>query len=76
MIIMGRPMAETLHRGIGGSVITPIDPGYDEFRTLWNADIDKRPAAIVQCTSTEDVAAAIGHARVNAVTGPRASGCR
>ena len=65
MIIMGSPVAETLQRGIGGSVITPLDQGYDEARKLWNADIDKRPAAIVQCTSTEDVAAAIGHAREN-----------
>lgn len=48
---------------LGGDVITPGDPGYDEARALYNAMIDKRPAAIARCRSVADVIATIGSAR-------------
>lgn len=39
------------------------DPGYDQARTVWNAMVDRRPAAIVRCHRATMVAAAVRYAR-------------
>lgn len=44
-------------------VVRPGDSGYDELRRVWNAMIDRRPAAIAPCREAADVVAALGLAR-------------
>jgi FAD/FMN-containing dehydrogenase len=46
-----------------GEALRPGDPAYDEARALFNGMIDRRPALIARCSSTEDVVAAIALAR-------------
>jgi FAD/FMN-containing dehydrogenase len=46
-----------------GDVILPGDPSYDVQREVWNAMVDRRPAAIARCTSASDVAAAVRYGR-------------
>ncbi|MCH8200851.1 MAG: FAD-binding oxidoreductase, partial [Chloroflexi bacterium] len=54
---------EELRARIGGPVFTPSDEGYDDARSIWNAMIDKRPAAIARCTGTADIIQALSLAR-------------
>lgn len=56
---MVRSILEELRSESRGQVIGPQDPAYDDARRVYNGMIDKRPAAVVRCTGTEDVAAAI-----------------
>ncbi|MBA2263132.1 MAG: FAD-binding oxidoreductase, partial [Chloroflexi bacterium] len=48
---------------ISGEVFTPVDPGYDGARAVWNAMIDRRPAVIIRPHVTADVVRAVGFAR-------------
>ena len=57
----------SLATALRGDLIQPGDPGYDHARTVYNAMIDKHPAAIVRCTDVADVIAAIDFARTHDV---------
>ncbi len=46
---------EALQSKLRGEVIQPADPEYDQARTIWNAMIDRRPAAIARCSGVADV---------------------
>lgn len=48
-----------------GDLITPDQEHYDEARKVWNAMIDKRPAAIARCTGAADVIDVVRYARDN-----------
>ena len=52
-----------LREDLTGDVLAPDDPGYDEARTVFNAMIDRRPAAIAQCVNEDDVVRAVRFAR-------------
>lgn len=54
---------DDLRNAISCEVIVPADAAYDDARTTFNATIDRRPVAIVQPRSTEEVAAAVRWAR-------------
>jgi FAD/FMN-containing dehydrogenase len=42
-----------------GEILRPGDPGYDQARKVWNGTVDRYPALIARCRSTEEVAAAV-----------------
>jgi FAD/FMN-containing dehydrogenase len=48
---------------ISGSVLGPQDAGYDAARAVHNGLVDRRPALIVRCWTTDDVVAALELAR-------------
>ena len=50
---------EGLASAVKGRVVEAGAPDYDESRALYNAMIDKRPAAIAYCSDEADVAAAL-----------------
>ena len=54
---------DDLRASLRGPVVLAGDAEYEEVRKIWNASIDKRPAAFARCTGYEDVVAALKFAR-------------
>jgi hypothetical protein len=54
---------EALAGSLSGTILQPGDDGYEAARRVHNGLIDKRPALIVRCRGTGDVAAAVRFAR-------------
>jgi FAD/FMN-containing dehydrogenase len=50
---------EQLRGRLRGSILAPDDPQYDAARRVYNAMIDRRPAAIARCADVKDVIAAV-----------------
>jgi FAD/FMN-containing dehydrogenase len=48
-----------------GMVIQPDDDGYEQARKVWNGNINRHPALIVQCAGVADVIDAVNFARDN-----------
>jgi FAD/FMN-containing dehydrogenase len=57
---------QQLDASIKGDVLTPGRDGYDDARAVFNAMVDKRPAALVRCKDPADVMAAVDFARLRA----------
>lgn len=53
---------EALRAIMTGTVLVPTDGDYDDARSVWNAGIDRYPAVIARCRSTQDVVAALAYA--------------
>jgi FAD/FMN-containing dehydrogenase len=56
---------EALRRSLSGHVIGPDHEEYESARRCFNAAIDRRPAVIVRCVGSRDVAVAFAFARVH-----------
>ena len=54
---------EDLAAAVRGSVILPGDPEYDQARAVYNAMVDKRPAAIARCRDVADIITCVRFAR-------------
>lgn len=54
---------EDLAANLRGEVLTAASAGYDDTRAVFNAMIDKRPAAIAMCTNATDVQTCVNFAR-------------
>jgi len=54
-----------LQRSLAGDVLGPEDAEYDAARRCFNALVDRRPAAIVRCLGSQDVATAFDFARAH-----------
>jgi FAD/FMN-containing dehydrogenase len=62
-LALGDATVEQLRTTVGGEVITPGDPSYEEARRVWNGMVDRRPALVVRCASRDDVVAAVAFGR-------------
>jgi hypothetical protein len=56
---------EELTAALRGTLILPGEPAYTEARAVYNAMIDRHPAAIVRCADTADVIACVRFARTH-----------
>lgn len=56
-----------LEASLQGALLTPGSSEYEEARTIWNAMIDRRPAAIVDCRDEQDVVRTVNFARKHGV---------
>jgi FAD/FMN-containing dehydrogenase len=65
MIELGAATIEAFAAGLAGDLLRRTDAGYDEARRLWNGMIDRHPALIARCASTDDVVRTVDLARTN-----------
>ena len=56
---------DALRTALRGNLVLPDEPGYDAARTLWNAMVDRRPAAVVRAAGAGDVIQAVKFAGEN-----------
>jgi len=57
-----------LKKQLRGDLLRPGDGGYNTARSVWNAMVDRRPAAlIVRCAGAADVISSVNFARTNSV---------
>jgi FAD binding domain/Berberine and berberine like len=58
----------TLRAALRGEVLAPADAGYEKARAVYNAMIQRWPAAIARCADVADVIACVKAARASGIT--------
>ena len=49
---MAATLVDRLQSSLRGPLLLPHDAGFEEARTVWNAMIDRKPAAVARCLGT------------------------
>src|SRR5688500_9499494 len=65
MIELDAATVEAFAADLAGDLLGPGDAGYDQARRVWNGMIDRHPALIARCASTDDVARTVDFARTH-----------
>lgn len=60
---LGAATVRALGDALDGEVVAPGDDRYDAARAVWNATVDRHPAAVAYCVDVGDVVAALRFAR-------------
>lgn len=63
MSVIDETALDILRGALRGGVVGPADPGYDRARGIYNAMIDRRPAAFARCVDVADVRTVLAFAR-------------
>ena len=63
MLTIERSDIDALKGRLRGPLLLPNEPGYDDARSIWNAMIDRHPAAIARCLGVADVVTGVNFAR-------------
>jgi FAD/FMN-containing dehydrogenase len=58
-VTLDAALAADLRARLRGPLLLPGEAGYDDARSVWNAMIDRRPAAIARCAGVADVVACV-----------------
>ena len=64
-VTLSRSSVQDLGDSLRGNLILPGHPAYDPARRVWNAQMDKHPALIVQPRGAADVRSAVQFARAS-----------
>jgi FAD/FMN-containing dehydrogenase len=67
MTITSTTPFDELRGALHGDLVLPNDGGYDQARAVYNAMIDKRPAAIARCRDVADVMKCVTFAEANGI---------
>jgi hypothetical protein len=60
---LAQSTVDELRAGFDGELILPEDSTYDEACKVFNSMIDRRPAVIARCASSDDVVSTVNLAR-------------
>jgi len=60
---LGAPHISALRSGIRGAVLLSGEENYETARRVWNGNVDRRPALIVQCMGAPDVQRTVAFAK-------------